>query len=182
MVVIAISGMPGCGSSTTAKLLAEKMEVKFFSAGDYTKKLAKDEEKIDKKQTERIVDFWETKRGKSKKHHMAVEELQQNLAKKGNIIIESKIGIHFLKSDFKIWLKAPLKIRARRYVKRDKIPLKNAISFLRKKQDSERKNWKRIYGFDYFDQEKEANLIINTGNKKPKEIVDIIIKSIGDKI
>ena len=181
MVVIVVSGMPGCGSSTVARLLAKKMKLKFFSAGDYTKKVAREEEKIDKKQTERIVDFWKTDRGKSKEHHLSVEELQQNLAKKGKIVIESKLGIRFLKADFKIWLRAPLRTRAERYVERDKIPLDNAIKFLREKDNTERKNWKRIYGFDYFDQEKEADTVIGTGDKLPGEIVDIIIKFMGNK-
>ncbi|MCX6818489.1 MAG: cytidylate kinase family protein [Candidatus Aenigmarchaeota archaeon] len=182
MTVIAISGMPGCGSSTTARLLAEKMNLKFFSAGDYTKELAKEEAKIDKNQTERIIDFWKTKRGQSKDHHMAVEELQQNIAKDGNIVIESKLGIHFIRnSDFKIWLKAPFKTRAERYVKRDGFHLEKAIGFLREKENSERANWKRIYGIDPFDQEKEADLVIDTSDKSPEEIVDIIIKAVRNK-
>jgi len=76
MVVIVISGMPGCGSSTTGLMLAEKLGLKFFSAGDYTKKIAKEEENINKKLTERIVDFWNTDRGKSKDHHMSVEDME----------------------------------------------------------------------------------------------------------
>ena len=182
MVVVVISGMPGCGSSTAARLLAKKMRLKFFSAGDYTKKIAKEEEKIDKKLTERIVHFWNTHRGKSKEHHMSVEETQQNIAKKGNMVIESKLGIHFIEnSDFKIWLKAPFKTRAERYVNRDKISIDDATKFLRDKENHERENWKRIYGFDYFGQEKEADLVIDTSDKSPEEIVNIIIKFIGNK-
>ncbi len=181
MVVIVISGMPGCGSTTTGALLAEKLGLKFFSAGNYTKQLARDEEKIDGKETERIVNFWDTLRGKSKDHHMSVEELQQKLVKEGDIIIESKLGIHFLKADFRVWLKAPKEIRALRYVKRDSISLADAVSFLRKKEAAERDNWRRIYSFDYFDQEKEADIVIDTSDKTPEEIVEIIIKAIGNK-
>jgi cytidylate kinase len=113
---------------------------------------------------------------------MAVEKLQQNIAKDGNTIIESKLGIRFIRNaDFKIWLRAPPKIRAERYVERDKISLKDAIKILKEKEGSERKNWKRIYGFDYFDQEKEADLVIDTSDKSPEEIVDVIIKFINKK-
>lgn len=181
MVVIAISGMPGCGSSTTGVLLAERLRLDFFSAGTYTKKMAMDVEKIDKKQTELAVEFWKTKRGKSKDHHMSVEKLQQDLAEKGNIVIESKLGIRFIKADFKIWLKAPFETRAKHYTKRDGISLKDAIKLLKEKENSERENWKRIYGFDYFDQEREADLVIDTSDKSPEEIVDLIIKSMKSK-
>jgi cytidylate kinase len=181
MVVIVISGMPGCGSTTTGALLAEKLGLKFFSAGSYTKQIARDEEKIDGKETERIIHFWNTIRGKSSKHHMSVEELQKQLVKEGDIIIESKLGIHFLEADSKVWLKAPEEVRALRYVKRDGISLADAVSFLRKKESAERDNWKRIYDFDYFSQEKEADIVIDTSDKTPEEIVEIIIKAIGNK-
>ena len=41
MPVIVISGKPGCGSSTTAKLLAKKLNLRHFSLGDYNKAHAK---------------------------------------------------------------------------------------------------------------------------------------------
>ena len=182
MTVIIISGMPGCGSTTTGALLAEKLGLKFFSAGSYTKQLAKDEEKIDGKETERIIDFWKTIRGQSKEHHMAVEEMQQKLADQGDIIIEGKVSIRFVKNaDSKVWLKAPTETRAERYAKRDGHDGKKAMQDLEAKEKAERESWKRIYGFDYFDQEKEADLVIDTSNKAPEDIVNVIIKFIGDK-
>ena len=182
MVVIVISGMPGCGSSTTSALLSEKLGLKLFSAGNYTKKLAKEEEKINGKETARIVEFWKTIRGQSKEHHMAVEELQQKLADEGDVVIEGKLSIHFIKNaDFKIWLKAPTETRAERYAKRDGHDGHRALEQLEAKEKSERDNWKRIYGFDYFDQETEADIVIDTSDKTPEEIVASIIKSIGEK-
>ena len=182
MTVIVISGMPGCGSSTTARLLAEKLGLKFFSAGKHTKKLAEEAEKLYYKETERIVEFFKTDRGKSKDHHMSVEELQQNLANEGDIVIESKLGIRFIKNAaFKIWLKAPFETRSERSVKRDEISTEDANKFLKEKENAERENFKRIYNFDYFDQEKEADLVIDTSDKSPEEIVDIIIKFIEEK-
>ncbi|MFH0832463.1 MAG: cytidylate kinase family protein [Candidatus Aenigmatarchaeota archaeon] len=178
-MIVVVSGMPGCGSTTTARLLAKKLKLKFFSVGAYTKKIMREDMKIDKKETERSVDFWKTKRGKSKEHHVTVERMQEDLAKRGDIVIEGKISIRFIKNaDFRIWLKAPLNVRAKRYVKRDNLMLKDAMRFLKEKQRDERENWKKIYGFDYFIQEKEADLIIDTMNKKPEEIVKMIINSI----
>jgi len=182
MTVITISGLPGCGSSTTGALLAEKLGLKFFSVGTYTKKIVREDEKIEKKQTEYAIDFWKTKRGKSRNHHVAVEVLQQKLAEEGDIVIESKLGIRFVKnSDFKIWLKAPTEARIKRYAQRDGNHEDKAKQQLEEKEKMERENWKRIYGFDYFDQEKEADLVIDTSDKSPEKIVDIIIKFMGNK-
>ena len=84
--------------------------------------------------------------------------------------------------DLSIWIKAPQSVRAARYAKRDIISLEKAKKQLIEKESVERKNFKKIYGFDYFDQEKEADLVIDASNKSPEEIVSIIIERIRKKI
>ena len=63
MVVIAFSGLPGTGSSTAGKLLAERLGLDFFSVGLYNKSHAeKFSGKSVKKETERSVVMWSTKK------------------------------------------------------------------------------------------------------------------------
>ncbi len=172
MVVIVISGQPGCGSTTTGKLLSERLSINFFSVGHYFKSLDSG------KETEKAVKIWKSSAGKKlqfkKKGDLNyIEELQIALAKSGSIIIESKLGIRFLKeyADIKVWLKAPVDVRAQRVAKRDKIPLSRAIRVLKEKEKIERQNFRRIYGFDFFQLEKEADLVIDTSHKTPQKIV-----------
>ena len=172
MVVIVISGQPCCGSTTTGKLLSEKLSINFFSVGHYFKSLDSGRE------TERSVKIWKSHAGrdlqfKKKGNLNYIEELQIALAKSGSIIIESKLGIKFLKdyADVKIWLKAPVEVRAQRVARRDRIPLKKAIGILKEKERIERQNFKKIYGFDFFQLEKEADIVIDTSQKTPEKIV-----------
>ena len=172
MVVIVISGQPGCGSTTTGKLLSEKLGTNFFSVGHYFKSLDKG------KETEKAVKVWKSDAGKrlqfKKKGDLNyIEELQIALAKSGSIVIESKLGIKFLKdyADLKVWLKAPIKVRAQRVAKRDRIPLEEAVKILKEKEAIERRNFKKIYGFDFFQLEKEADIVIDTSSKTPRKIV-----------
>ena len=176
MVVIVISGQPGCGSTTTGKLLSEKLSINFFSVGHYFKSLDSG------KETEKAVKIWKSHAGrdlqfKKKGNLNYIEELQIALAKSGSIIIESKLGIRFLKdyADIKIWLKAPIEVRARRVAKRDKIPLNSAIRILKEKEAIERRNFKKIYGFDFFQLEREADVVIDTSHKTPQRIVSEIL-------
>lgn len=181
MVVIVISGMPGCGSSTATKKLAKRLKLKHFSLGDRNKSYI---EKLTghrpRSQTERSLQMWHHKTGSSKKFHVESEKLAIALAKKGNIVIDAKLGIHFLGkyADLTVWLKAPKSVRIKRYAHRDKKSIVEAKRTMEYKENLERKNWKRIYGFDYFKQEKEADIIINTANKTPNQIVKIILKEL----
>jgi cytidylate kinase len=179
MVVIVISGMPGCGSSTTSKLLAKKLGIDHYSVGDYNKSQV-----ADGSETQKGITMWTRMKGKVlRAFHIESDKIARQVAKKGNVVIDGKIAIRMIKGkyDFSVWLKADENVRAKRYSKRDSVTETESNEELRKKEKLERKNFKRIYGFDYFDQEKEADLVIDTGHKPPEEIVEEIINKATTK-
>lgn len=179
MPVIVISGKPACGSSTTAKMLAKKLGLAFFSLGTYTKS---DAAKFVKRmeETERSAKFWNYRSYNNLKAQKKYDNIQIRLAKRGNIVIEAKLGVHMLGNlaDLRIWLTAPFGIRAGRVAERDDIDLREAWKVLREKETLERKNWKNIYGFDYFQQQGSADIVIDTSDKTPEQIVDLIVSKI----
>ena len=126
--------------------------------------------------------IWKSQAGKKlqftkKGEHNYIEELQISMAKSGSIIIEGKLSIRFLKdyADIKVWLKAPVEVRAKRVSKRDGIPYKKALAVLKEKERLERQNFRKIYGFDFFELEKEADIVIDTQAKSPKKVVAEIL-------
>ena len=182
-LVIVISGMSGCGSTTAGKLLGDRLGIEFFSVGTYFKELAREKTKGKitwQSPTMISANYLSTKEGSEKNLHNDIDAMQIEKAKKGNIIIESKLGVYMLRqvADFKVWLRAPLKTRALRVSQRDNISIEDAFETLKRKEIVERKSFKNIYGFDFFELENKADLVINTGNKKPEEIVKIIISSL----
>ncbi len=170
-LVIVVSGPPGAGSSTISMLLAKKLKLRYLSPGKTYKSF------LNEKEAEAALDFWKTKFGSSEKLHHNLDTDQIKEAKKGNIVICGKLSIHFLKdlSNCKVWLDVPLKIRAQRTAKRDRISVKTAQKQILERQNLERKKWKEIYGFDYFSQKKQADLVINAEKMKVEETVHRII-------
>jgi predicted alpha/beta hydrolase family esterase len=78
-------------------------------------------------------------------------------------------------ADIKVWLKAPLSTRVERYAKRDRMGIEEARKIIREKEGLERKNWKKMYGFDYFEQEKKSDVVIDVAKQTPDDIVSIIL-------
>ncbi len=175
MVVIAITGMPGAGSSTIARHIAKKLKLKYFSPGEYFKSHAKG-----KRQIESVLKVFEAGTGKSKKFHNQIDQMQIELAKKGNVVICGKLSIKMLKdiADYKIWLDCSLEERARRAAKRDRIPFKEALKKTREREKLEVAEWEKDYGFDYRKQKRMADIVINSTKLTKRETVKTILNRI----
>lgn len=199
--IISISGPPGAGSTTVAKILAEKLNLDYFSPGRLYKDIARGtfeqqnyaaefkkicaEKQVmlsqltEKNDSHGTLNFWQTSLGKDPKFHEAIDDLQVILSQKGNVIFDGKLSIFMIKNaNPKIWLNCSLEERAKRAAQRDNISHEEAISIVRKRQETEREEWKKIYGQDSWDQEKEADIVIDTTNISPEEIAEQIISQI----
>jgi len=174
-LTIVISGPPGSGSTKTALTLAKKLGLKCFSTGDLFKSYSKE-------RSNRALDIWD-RYGRKRQFHLDLDEYQKEKAKKGNIVICGKLSIFLLKdlADFKIWIESPFKIRAERIAKREDISIIKAIDQIKKREEIERREWKKIYDFDYFDSKNLADLVVDTSKKSVEEIVEEILTSMKNR-
>lgn len=124
-----------------------------------------------------------SKKGTSKELHNSIDEMQLEKAKEGNIVIDGKLSIRMLKqiASVKIWVDVPIEERAKRAVERDKLPYEEALKDIKKREELEIKTFNEIYGFNYFEQKKEADVIFNNSNKTPEQAVKELISILKEK-
>jgi cytidylate kinase len=146
--IITISGLPGCGKSTTAKLLAEKLSYEYLDTGVVFRNLAK-------KHNMTLHEFEEY----SNQHHEIDKELDQAIIEQiknsPGVVLQGRLAGWMCLSNqvsaFKIWLYLPLEIRSNRISERENISLEEATSDILFRENSITKRYKEIYNIDYSD-------------------------------
>lgn len=176
-MIITISGNPGSGKSTVAKLLAEKIKYKYYSIGNLRRKMAEERglslEQFNKLGEENIftdekVDMYQKKLGETE----------------DNFVIEGRTGWYFIPNSFKVFLDVNEKVGAERIFKdilKSKRPdesefdtLEKVLVSLKKRVKSDVLRYKKYYGINYKD-EKNYDVIIDTTKKTPEETVKEIL-------
>lgn len=172
-IVICISGMTGSGKSTVAKRLAAKYDLDYFSGGNALRILAQEEGYHSD-----VTGWWESAEGLDFLNQRLgdpvfdkkIDQKLLELAKKGNVVLDSWTMPWLLDEGFKVWLEASSKVRARRIVGRDSISLEEAIKALEEKDENTRQIYKNLYGFDLGYDLSPFNLILSTDDLEPEEV------------
>jgi len=154
-IVIAISGLPGSGKSTYAKLLANHFNLRFMSVGDLFRRLAENQG-VDFNNFHQIAE-------KQSEFDIQVDNIAKEEAKKGNIVIEGHLACWTLKdiANLKIFLHAPLEERIKRIMKRDNLTFEEAKKNILFREESNKRRFKQIYGYD-IENLSDVDILINT--------------------
>lgn len=171
MVVIVISGSPGAGSTTIAKRLSEELGLKHYSVGAQFKKLG-----VGKGEAVKALNLLGTYEGKSEKLHRKLDQEQIRVSEEGDVVIDGKMSIHLLKrkANLTVWIKCPLRVRAKHAAKRDGITVEEAERVLKDRERIEKELFKKLYGINYLKQEQKADLVVDSSTQSVNKIVNII--------
>jgi cytidylate kinase len=168
--IITISGVPGTGTTTIARLLSKKLDLQMVYIGELFRELAK-------KYKMTLEEFGEF----AKNNPKIDEELdaqQIEYGKHGNVILEGRLsGCMMIKNTipaYKILLTATLEERIKRIMGREnkKYDLVRTEILTREKGEGER--YKRLYGLDYKDPS-NYDLVIDTTTLTPEEVITEIL-------
>jgi len=165
--VIAICGAHGVGKTTVAKLVAQELNLRYISAGQIFRRLAK-EYNMDLQKFSKFAE-------ENFKIDREIDNKILEEAKKGGVVLDGRITAWIAKdyTDLKVLLIAPLEVRVSRIAKRDGISFEEALKETREREDSEVKRYEELYKINP-DDFMIFDLIINTLNFNQGSCVKLI--------
>jgi len=173
-IIIAISGLTGSGKDTLGKLLAKALAIRHLNPT--FKDLAA-------KEGVSLMEF-QKKAMKDPSIDKKFDALLKEEAAKGPCIATSWLSPWILDADARIYLFAPLEVRAARIASRDGMSLEEAKRHVRQRDAQNQKRYWRVYKIDILNTE-HFDLCLNSGVFKPEQMADIaysMLKQKGIKI
>lgn len=174
-MIITICGDVGSGKSTVAKILSEKLNLKYYSTGTLFRKLAA-QMQLSLKELSELAK-------KDKRIDKRIDDYQKKLGtKEDDFILEGRLGFYFIPKSIKIFLKVKTTEAAKRIMKEKRVDekfndLNEAINSIKKRRESEKQRYEELYSVN-IDDELNYDLIIDTTTIPATSVAQKIIEFI----
>jgi cytidylate kinase len=178
--IITIAGANGGGKSSTAKKIAEELNYKHFSSGDFMRQIAK-EHNITLEELAKIAE----------KEDWVDKEIDDYVKKAGlgeKVVIDSRLAFHFIPNSFKVYLDLNPKVAAKRMLNdmkdnparhlENKVEAGSVEEMVEKsarRLASERKRYYDLYHIKNHVDHDNFNLVVDTEKNNLEQVVGIIL-------
>jgi cytidylate kinase len=177
--IITISGSLGGGKSSTADLVAKKLDYKRFSSGDFFRKIGL-ELGISVNETNKQA---ETNLEIDKKTDETVAKVGKEMDK---FVIDGHIAFFFIPESFKVYLSLPPEIAKERILSNLKVnPLRRESESSSTSEEiykkiterlaDEKKRFKDVYRLEDYTDKKHFDLVIDTEKNNLEQVVEIVV-------
>lgn len=169
-MIITVSGPPGSGKSTLSKIISVRLGLELVSMGDVFRKCAQD-------RCMSLEEFGQIAKC-NEKIDREIDEMQKKIANENdNILIEGRLSGFLVDADLKVWLKAPLEIRAQRIAKRECKSVAKAMAETSIREQCERERYLSYYEIDIKDLS-VYDIVIDSSKWSAEQISEIVEKAV----
>ncbi|MFC7059449.1 (d)CMP kinase [Halovenus salina] len=166
-MLITVSGQAGSGKSTLAAALADALDYEHVSGGDIFRDLAAERDLSPLKLNRLAEDDDQIDRDLDRRLRRTARESE-------DLVLESRLagwmaGDH---ADLKIWLDAPLDVRAERIADREDKTVETAREETEARTESESKRYQEYYGIDIRDLS-IYDLVVDTARWSPDGVLSL---------
>lgn len=169
-MLLTISGLPGSGTTTVGKLLAEHYGVEMISAGDVFRGLAKERGMT-------LAEFGALAES-DPSIDIEIDKRQSKIANSSDgLILEGRLAGHMAENALKLWVKAPMEVRVRRIVEREGSSFDIRLGETVEREASEALRYKEIHSIDINDLS-IYDIVIDSSRWDQFTITDILVQAI----
>jgi predicted cytidylate kinase len=172
-VLITISGLPGSGKTTVARLVAKELGLEHVYAGDIFRRQA----------AQAGVSLEEYARRAERDHSIdrALDDQMRTRAAAGNAVLEGRLAAFMAEEvgvpALRVYLDASEDVRATRIVGREGGEAATRLREIQAREASDARRYREIYGFDYHDRAR-YDLVLDTNGHTPEELASRIVERV----
>ena len=171
-MLITVSGPAGSGKSTLAAALATELSYEHVSGGDIFRSIADERDLTPLELNRRAEEDDQIDRDLDRR-------LRSTARDSDNLVLESRLAGWMAGeyADLRLWLDAPLDVRAERIADREEKPVEQAREETQARADSEALRYREYYGID-IDDLGIYDLVINTARWGPDGVTDLALQAV----
>ena len=163
---ITVSGPPGSGTTTLAKALSSRFDLEHVSSGDVFRSMARERD-LSLAEFGRVAE-------EDPEIDREIDERQAEIARENDdIVLEGRLsGWMAEDADMRVWLDAPLDVRAERVAEREEQTVDEARVEIEEREASESKRYQEIHSID-IDDLSVYDLVVDTSTWDKDGVAEI---------